>query len=111
METKELEQLADEFGSVVVIKEDRPAFVMIPFSKYKDLLSEREDSQIYRHFSKMEDSSSEDQIPEIDLEVDMIEQLNKEIMALKEEIKSRESEESQMSSGDVREESMTEVGQ
>lgn len=52
MTTEELQQLAKQFGSVVVLQDDKPSFVFLTFEKYKDLLKDEEKEVAVNHFFK-----------------------------------------------------------
>lgn len=58
MTTEELQQLARQFGSVVVLKDDKPSFVFLTFEKYKDLLRDEEKEVTVSHFSRRDSEHS-----------------------------------------------------
>ncbi len=100
MNAKELKQLAAQFGSVVVLQDDRPSFVVLSFEKYQELLDSSGGEVIVKHFSKLSNG-----FPEANLvsssavdenkfgSGEEVERLNKEILALKEEIRAKEEQE------------------
>ena len=127
MTTEELRQLAEQFGSVVILKNDKPSFVFLTFDKYKDLLKDEEKEVAVNHFSSQGsalehivdpehvrrtqdlqhtrtgisfDSSnglnlSKNEHVKVALapEREIVEKLNREVMALKDEIRTKEEQE------------------
>lgn len=109
MNIKELEKLAMQFGSVVVLEDEKPAFVVLPFEKYQ-ALQEKENNEgkeiLVKHFSRLGGNGSvlaefaaNRQAPEEANAVsnensEDLERLNKEILALKEEVRLMEEQNS-----------------
>jgi len=73
--------LAGKIGGVVVIEDDKPAFVVLSYDKFNELTSLNPGKEDLESFSQ-ELLSPEDEA---------VESLNKEVMALSEEIESKES--------------------
>jgi len=107
MDIKDLEHLASQFGSVVILRNDKPAFVVLPFEKYQELLKSDGQEILVKHFSKavenglpattnlissMEHLNFSQQQPDFQSigETEEIERLNRDIASLKEEILTKE---------------------
>jgi hypothetical protein len=75
MNFNRLKELAKKFGGILVFDGDNPEFIILSYEQYR----------------KMEASKSFEEIS--DREEETIEKLNREILALKEEIRQRESAE------------------
>jgi len=84
MDIKELQQLANIIGGVVVIENDQPAFVVLP---YKKLFFNQEKPGVKPIAQGLVSEYS----PEIE-EEDKFDRLNKEILLLKDEIEKKEQE-------------------
>lgn len=109
MSIEELKQLTRQFGSVVVLEDEKPAFVVLPFEKYQEL-QKNEDNEgkeiLVKHFSKLSGNGSAfaelAATPQAPEEVNVgsnensedLERLNKEILALKEEVRLMEEQNS-----------------
>ncbi|PIR41215.1 MAG: hypothetical protein COV31_02295 [Candidatus Yanofskybacteria bacterium CG10_big_fil_rev_8_21_14_0_10_46_23] len=81
MNTEELQQLVNQFGAVVMVKNDRPAFVILPFTRYQELAGQV--TSFVDIHSTIENNPKD---------AELIDRLNNEIAALKEEISHREAE-------------------
>ncbi len=75
MDFKRLKELARRLGGILVLDGNEPEFVVLPYEKYEKLESEKE-GQLPIHNQSEEKS---------------LEKLNQEILALKEEIRQKES--------------------
>lgn len=85
MDNRELQKLAQQFGSVVILQDDAPAFVIISFEKYQQMGAELSDV-LDNHAPYPQTEFDESQGS------DIIDSLNKEILRLKEEIRVKEEE-------------------
>ncbi len=79
MNFNELKELSRRMGGVLVVNGNVPEFVVLPYSAYKSLEAEAERSKPKESFVKTENEETAE-----------IERLNKEILALKEEIRQKE---------------------
>ena len=84
MNLAELKELARKLGGVLVVDSNGPQFVVLPYGRYKSL--ETEAAGRVRSFTQAENPESFNGVEESQV----IEKLNREILALKEEIRQRE---------------------
>ena len=105
---KDLEKLVKQFGSVVVLENDKPSFVVLSFEKYQELAPSQKDNEdsneqeaqeiLVKHLPVQSNGHDvakfvmqnfmQENKPESESEA--VEKLNKEILVLKEEIRLRE---------------------
>ena len=87
MDTNELKKLVKNSTAVLVLDNGEPSFVILNYDSYKDLVFKEpvKEVKIRNGLSKDEDQS---EVPEIESEV--LERINKDILALKEEIDKEE---------------------
>lgn len=106
MDIKELEQLAGQFGSVVVLEDEKPAFVVLSFEKYQELQKNENKEVLVKHFSRLNGNgsvlaefaanrqASKEASTDSNENSEDLERLNKEILALKEEVRMMEEQNS-----------------
>lgn len=96
MDLERLKQLAKKVGGVVVVNGENPEFVILTYNKFKELegvgnsVSITEDAVFFENF----------EANGVDRDQGEIERLNQEVLALKEEIRQRESAELASSEGE-----------
>ena len=104
MNIDELKKMANQFGAVVVLENDKPSFVVLPFDKYKELFFQNKDKEqeaqevLVKHLPVQSNGRDIAKFIARDFmrenisenEGEAVENLNKEILALKEEIMARE---------------------
>ncbi|MEX1064303.1 MAG: hypothetical protein WD898_02020 [Candidatus Paceibacterota bacterium] len=85
MDFRKLKELAKKMGGILVMDGDKPEFIILPYEKY----SETSDDE--RHFSS--EGGDKNASGADENEQKNIDDLNREILALKEEIRQKESAE------------------
>ncbi|MDP2648164.1 MAG: hypothetical protein Q8P35_02915 [Candidatus Yanofskybacteria bacterium] len=90
MDIQELKQLLKGSTSVLILDDGQPAFVIVDYKIYRNLVSEKEgDASVSR--PGLNFNSRPNPAPALSAqELEVIERLNKEILALKNQIESEE---------------------
>lgn len=98
MDIRELKELLKHSASVVVLDDGRPAFVLLDYQVYRSLaqnqLQSNNQPSVQTVVSPADQSVQESRLSSAEIEA--VERLNKEILALKEQIALQETEEASM---------------
>lgn len=79
--SKDLQELVSNIGGLVIVENGRPDFVVLTYEKYKDLVIHKNVDNSGNFDKDSKDSNEE-----------IVDRLNKEISALKEQVAERERE-------------------
>lgn len=98
MLNEEIKKLISEIGGIVIVEGNEPRFIFLSYEKFLELTGRKSKTQtpdkqiINRFIDKKEDldNNKEGETISEDKEEEILDELNKEILALKEEIKEKE---------------------
>lgn len=90
MSVEELKKLLKNSTSVLVVDEGEPSFVIMSYQAYKDSVSKGEDKEVRVKNGAASLSSLLPRTNQREEELEILDRINKEILALKDEIEKEE---------------------